>query len=119
MPKFAAPIANVTVPVGREATLVCVVDDLGTYKEKQRATDNVRRKISSTEKDCDGLNKHVEANTHYCVLDWSRTQYGKNIFGKATDEVGSCIKGRGNFELNYMNLAIVREGLQGIDLYWF
>lgn len=32
MPKFAEPIANVTVPVGREATLVCVVDDLGSYK---------------------------------------------------------------------------------------
>lgn len=32
MPKFAEPITNVTVPVGREATLVCIVDDLGSYK---------------------------------------------------------------------------------------
>lgn len=32
MPKFAEPIINVTVPVGREATLVCIVDDLGSYK---------------------------------------------------------------------------------------
>ncbi|XP_050522460.1 neurotrimin-like [Daktulosphaira vitifoliae] len=32
MPKFAESIANVTVPVGREATLVCIVDDLGSYK---------------------------------------------------------------------------------------
>lgn len=32
MPKFAEAITNVTVPVGREATLVCIVDDLGSYK---------------------------------------------------------------------------------------
>ncbi|XP_021923940.1 opioid-binding protein/cell adhesion molecule homolog isoform X3 [Zootermopsis nevadensis] len=32
MPKFGEPIINVTVPVGREATLMCVVDDLGAYK---------------------------------------------------------------------------------------
>ncbi|KAF0768910.1 neurotrimin-like, partial [Aphis craccivora] len=32
MPKFAEPITNVTVPVGREATIVCIVDDLGSYK---------------------------------------------------------------------------------------
>lgn len=32
MPTFAEPITNVTVPVGREATLVCIVDDLGSYK---------------------------------------------------------------------------------------
>ncbi|XP_068087149.1 neurotrimin-like [Anabrus simplex] len=32
VPKFGEPITNVTVPVGREATLACVVDDLATYK---------------------------------------------------------------------------------------
>ncbi|XP_023708684.2 opioid-binding protein/cell adhesion molecule homolog isoform X2 [Cryptotermes secundus] len=32
VPKFGEPITNVTVPVGREATLTCVVDDLATYK---------------------------------------------------------------------------------------
>jgi hypothetical protein len=32
VPKFGEPIINVTVPVGREATLMCVVDDLGAYK---------------------------------------------------------------------------------------
>nr|CAD7591061.1 unnamed protein product [Timema genevievae] len=32
VPKFGEPIINVTVPVGREATLTCVVDDLATYK---------------------------------------------------------------------------------------
>lgn len=32
MPKFAESIPNVTVTVGREATLTCVVDDLGSYK---------------------------------------------------------------------------------------
>ncbi|CAB3373945.1 Hypothetical predicted protein, partial [Cloeon dipterum] len=32
MPKFAEAIPNVTVTVGREATLTCVVDDLGSYK---------------------------------------------------------------------------------------
>nr|CAD7452203.1 unnamed protein product [Timema tahoe] len=33
VPKFGEPIINVTVPVGREATLTCVVDDLATYKK--------------------------------------------------------------------------------------
>ncbi|XP_049828521.1 opioid-binding protein/cell adhesion molecule homolog isoform X1 [Schistocerca gregaria] len=32
VPKFAEPISNVTTPVGREAILVCVVEDLSTYK---------------------------------------------------------------------------------------
>lgn len=31
-PKFSAPISNVTFPVGREALLTCVVQDLGSYK---------------------------------------------------------------------------------------
>ncbi|XP_052863912.1 opioid-binding protein/cell adhesion molecule homolog [Anopheles cruzii] len=31
-PKFSSPIANVTAAVGREATLTCVVHDLGAYK---------------------------------------------------------------------------------------
>lgn len=31
-PKFSASISNVTVPVGREAVLTCLVSDLGTYK---------------------------------------------------------------------------------------
>ncbi|CAH0553150.1 unnamed protein product, partial [Brassicogethes aeneus] len=31
-PKFSAPITNVTVPVGREAILSCLVEDLGQYK---------------------------------------------------------------------------------------
>ncbi|XP_044757208.1 neurotrimin-like [Coccinella septempunctata] len=31
-PKFTAPITNVTVPVGREAILTCLVEDLGQYK---------------------------------------------------------------------------------------
>ncbi|XP_063912148.1 neurotrimin-like isoform X2 [Zophobas morio] len=31
-PKFSAPITNVTVPVGREAILSCLVEDLGGYK---------------------------------------------------------------------------------------
>ncbi|XP_065078646.1 neurotrimin [Ochlerotatus camptorhynchus] len=31
-PKFSAPIINVTAAVGREATLTCVVHDLGAYK---------------------------------------------------------------------------------------
>nr|CAD7196090.1 unnamed protein product [Timema douglasi] len=36
VPKFGEPIINVTVPVGREATLTCVVDDLATYKVRIR-----------------------------------------------------------------------------------
>lgn len=31
-PKFSAAIANVTVPVGREGVLTCLVQDLGSYK---------------------------------------------------------------------------------------
>ena len=31
-PKFAEPIPNVTVTVGRDALLACVVDNLGNYK---------------------------------------------------------------------------------------
>ncbi|XP_019867358.1 neurotrimin-like [Aethina tumida] len=31
-PKFSAPITNVTVPVGREAILSCLVEDLGQFK---------------------------------------------------------------------------------------
>ncbi|KAG4079718.1 hypothetical protein HA402_004423, partial [Bradysia odoriphaga] len=31
-PKFSAPIQNATAPVGREAVLTCVVEDLALYK---------------------------------------------------------------------------------------
>ena len=31
-PKFVEPIPNVTVTVGRDASLPCVVNNLGTYK---------------------------------------------------------------------------------------
>ena len=31
-PSFAGPIENVTVPIGREATLSCIVQNLGAYK---------------------------------------------------------------------------------------
>ncbi|XP_077288079.1 opioid-binding protein/cell adhesion molecule homolog [Arctopsyche grandis] len=31
-PKFSAPITNVTAPVGREAILACIVQDLSAYK---------------------------------------------------------------------------------------
>lgn len=31
-PRFAQPIPNVTVAVGRDANLPCVVESLGTYK---------------------------------------------------------------------------------------
>ncbi|XP_046673781.1 lachesin-like [Homalodisca vitripennis] len=32
LPMFGAPINNITIPVGREANLVCTVDNLATYK---------------------------------------------------------------------------------------
>ncbi|KYM99872.1 hypothetical protein ALC62_09492 [Cyphomyrmex costatus] len=35
-PKFKEPIANVTAPVGREAILSCVVQDLAGYKDRDR-----------------------------------------------------------------------------------
>lgn len=31
-PKFAEPIPNVTIPVGRDVSLPCVVSNLGNYK---------------------------------------------------------------------------------------
>lgn len=31
-PKFSAAITNVTVPVGREAILACIVQNLSAYK---------------------------------------------------------------------------------------
>ena len=32
LPKFGEPLQNLTIPVGREALLSCVVDNLQTYK---------------------------------------------------------------------------------------
>lgn len=32
LPKFGEPLQNITIPVGREALLSCVVDNLQTYK---------------------------------------------------------------------------------------
>lgn len=32
MPKFGESMHNMTIPVGREAILACVVDNLQTYK---------------------------------------------------------------------------------------
>lgn len=31
-PRFAEPIPNITVTIGRDALLACVVDNLKTYK---------------------------------------------------------------------------------------
>uniref|UniRef100_A0A1B0GN48 Uncharacterized protein n=1 Tax=Phlebotomus papatasi TaxID=29031 RepID=A0A1B0GN48_PHLPP len=31
-PSFSAPIANITVPVGREAIMTCIVHDLASFK---------------------------------------------------------------------------------------
>jgi hypothetical protein len=36
-PTFADPLANVTVAIGREVTLTCPVENLGTYKVKKRS----------------------------------------------------------------------------------
>lgn len=32
LPKFGEPLQNITIAVGREALLICVVDNLQTYK---------------------------------------------------------------------------------------
>lgn len=32
LPKFGERLQNITVPVGRDAVLICVVDNLQTYK---------------------------------------------------------------------------------------
>lgn len=37
-PKFSEPISNVTASVGREATMICVVDDIGGYKVRRKYT---------------------------------------------------------------------------------
>lgn len=34
-PRFAEPIPNVTVALGRDASLPCVVENLGTYKVRR------------------------------------------------------------------------------------
>lgn len=34
-PRFAEPIPNVTVALGRDASLPCVVENLGSYKVRQ------------------------------------------------------------------------------------
>lgn len=34
LPKFGERLQNMTIPVGREALLICVVDNLQTYKVK-------------------------------------------------------------------------------------
>lgn len=36
-PRFAEPIPNVTVALGRDASLPCVVENLGTYKVQYTA----------------------------------------------------------------------------------
>ncbi|EFN73563.1 hypothetical protein EAG_11375 [Camponotus floridanus] len=38
-PSFSAPITNVTIPVGREAILSCVVANLSTYKLQRASVD--------------------------------------------------------------------------------
>lgn len=38
-PRFAQPIPNVTVAVGRDANLPCVVEHLGGYKVNLRMTE--------------------------------------------------------------------------------
>lgn len=38
-PRFAQPIPNVTVAVGRDANLPCVVEHLGTYKVLLKLTE--------------------------------------------------------------------------------
>lgn len=35
VPKFGEPIPNVTVAVGRDASLPCVVENLGSHKVSQ------------------------------------------------------------------------------------
>lgn len=35
LPKFGERLQNITIPVGREALLICVVDNLQTYKVNQ------------------------------------------------------------------------------------
>jgi len=39
-PRFAQPIPNVTVAVGRDANLPCVVEHLGGYKVRNGETEN-------------------------------------------------------------------------------
>lgn len=40
-PRFAQPIPNVTVAVGRDANLPCVVEHLGTYKVRDSVKFNM------------------------------------------------------------------------------
>lgn len=47
-PRFAQPIPNVTVAVGRDANLPCVVEHLGAYKVNIVAYYNAGAVFSST-----------------------------------------------------------------------
>lgn len=49
-PNFVSPIINMTVPVGREAVLTCVVHDLISYKVNQQK----RRQKKTQEKFVEG-----------------------------------------------------------------
>lgn len=46
-PRFVEPVTNVTVTVGRDALLACVVEDLRGYKvNKQLCTKNIVSKYN-------------------------------------------------------------------------
>lgn len=42
LPKFGERLQNITVPVGRDALLICVVDNLQTYKVMHAAHPYIR-----------------------------------------------------------------------------
>lgn len=53
-PRFAQPIPNVTVAVGRDANLPCVVENLGSYKVRKK---NMQRNKEEEKK----ISKHEYA----------------------------------------------------------
>lgn len=62
-PNFVSPIINMTVPVGREAVLTCVVHDLISYKVNQQ-----KRRQKKTQEKFVGGQSGKKHNYSYLVL---------------------------------------------------
>lgn len=62
-PNFSSPIANITIPIGREAVMTCVVHDLYSYKVRMYL------KLSSSVHPTDkNLNHIADATVAFMLL---------------------------------------------------
>ncbi|XP_066989361.1 lachesin-like isoform X1 [Macrobrachium rosenbergii] len=59
-PDFAAPLVNVSVPVGRDATFSCIVKDLGGYRSSTGKQDNLQVGwVKADTKAIQAIHRHV------------------------------------------------------------